>query len=98
MSKNQRKQYGSAFKTKVALEALRGEETFSVLSSEYGIGQTQISNWKQQAIERIQEGFSRGKAHQHKSDDAHIKELHAKIGQLSLEKDFLERASKVLLG
>jgi len=98
MSKNQRKQYGSAFKTKVALEALRGEETLSVLSSKHGVGQMQISNWKQQAIAHIREAFSRGKAHQNKSDEALIKELHAKIGQLTLEKDFLERASKVLLG
>ena len=98
MSRSERKQYGAAFKAKVALEAIKGEETLASLSTKYGVGQTQISNWKAQALAGMQETFGKGRERVRQGDEAHIKELHAKIGQLPLEKDFLERASKVLLG
>ena len=61
MSRSERKQYGASFKAKVALEAIKGEETLASLSTKYGVGQTQISNWKAQALAGMQETFVKGR-------------------------------------
>lgn len=92
MSKTKRKRYSAEFKAKVALEAIKGEQTISELASRFGLHPNMISNWKRQAIENMAESFS-GKAEKIRSaDDAQIKELHAKIGQLTVERDFLAKA------
>jgi len=92
MSKTKRKRYSAEFKAKVALEAIKGEQTISELASRFGLHPNMISNWKRQAIENMAESFC-GKAEKIRSaDDAQIKELHAKIGQLTVERDFLAKA------
>jgi transposase-like protein len=88
-----RRNHSPAFKAKVALEALRGEKTLSELSSQYGIHANQISTWKKQLLKDSPEIFT-GKISS--SDVDHEKEvriLHEKIGQLTVEKDFLVRVS-----
>ncbi len=91
MSKK-RKRFTAEFKTRVALDALTGELTLSELASKYGVHANQISKWKKQAKEQVAAGFA-GKAQKvQKSDEVLIKELHAKIGQLTVEKDFLQQA------
>lgn len=89
---NTRRRFTAEFKTRVALDALSGEHTLAELASKYGVHPNQVSQWKKQAKEQIAAGFA-GKAEkaQH-SDEARIKELHAKIGQLTVEKDFLQQA------
>ena len=96
MSKANRKRYTSSFKSKVALEAIKGELTLSEISAKYGIGQTQVSNWKRLALNGLQGLFDNGshKGNTSTNQEQHIKELHAKIGELTLERDFLERASR----
>jgi transposase len=92
MSKTKRKRYSAEFKAKVALEAIKGEQTVADLGSRYGLHPNMITNWKRQAIENLAETFS-GKAERDRTaDDAQIKELHAKIGQLTVERDFLAKA------
>jgi transposase len=87
-----RRRFSAEFKARVALEALSGEHTLSELASKYGVHPNQISQWKKQAKEGIVASFS-GKAHSGQQDsEAQIKELHAKIGQLTVEKDFLQKA------
>jgi len=61
MGKVTRKRYGSEFKAKVALDAIRGEQTLAELSAKHGIHQTMIAAWKRQAIEGLASTFS-GKA------------------------------------
>lgn len=91
MSKKRRK-FSAEFKTRVALEALSGEHTLSELASKYGVHANQISKWKKQAKEQIADGFAGKTKKTQQSDEALIKELHAKIGQLTVEKDFLQQA------
>ena len=88
-----RKQYPSSFKAKVALAALREDAPVSELAIKYGVHATVIHRWKKEALAGIEAGFSGKLESQTVDHDKHIKELHAKIGQLTVEKDFLLDAS-----
>ena len=95
MSKT-RKNYSAKFKSQVALAALREDSPISELSSKYGVHATVIHRWKKEALASMETGFS-GKFENQKVDhNAEIKELHAKIGQLTVERDFLSEASNRL--
>ena len=88
-----RRQYSAGFKAKVALEAIRGEATIAELVSKHGVHQTLINAWKQQAIEGMAGVFS-GKAEAAAAErEGDLEKLHAKIGQLVVERDFLAKAS-----
>lgn len=93
MSKTKRARYSAEFKAKVALEAIRGEQTLAELAAKHGVHPTMISNWKQQAIENMAETFASKSDRSRTDEEARIKELHAKIGQLTVERDFLAKAS-----
>ncbi len=88
-----RRRYSAEFKAKVALEALRGELTIAQLVAKHGVHQTLINAWKRQAVEGMAAVFS-GKAEAAEaSREAEVERLHAKIGELVVERDFLRRAS-----
>jgi transposase len=88
-----RKRYGPDFKAKVALEAIRGELTLAELAAKHAIHQTMIAAWKRQAIEGLATTFL-GKAEAAQvASEADVNRLHAKIGQLVVERDFLAKAS-----
>jgi len=92
MGKVTRKRYTAEFKAKVALEAIRGELTLAELAAKHGIHQTMIATWKKQAVEGMATTFS-GKAEAvQATSEAELAKLHAKIGQLVIEKDFLSKA------
>lgn len=92
MSKSKRKRYSAEFKVKIALAALKGEETSAQLASRYGVHPSQVTQWKSQAKEGMSEVFL-GKADRNEKDhEFEVKELHAKIGQLTVERDFLAKA------
>ena len=87
-----RRQYSAGFKAKVALEAIRGEATIAELVSKHGVHQTLINAWKRQAIEGMAGVFS-GKAEAAAAErEGDLEKLHAKIGQLVVERDFLAKA------
>ena len=88
-----RKTYSAEFKSKVALAAIREEGTLSELSSRFGINANVISKWKKQALMSFSDIFSNRRENIQVSNDQQIKELHAKIGELTIEKDFLQTAS-----
>jgi transposase len=92
MSKTKRKRYSAEFKAKVALEAIKGEQTIQELGSRYSVHPNQITNWKRQAIDNMAETFASKAERTRSNDDPQIKELHAKIGQLTVERDFLVNA------
>ena len=88
----QRRKFSAEFKAKVALAALSGELTLAELASKYDVHPTQIAGWKRQAKEGMVAAFSGKTATVQKDAAAEIRDLHAKIGQLTVEKDFLERS------
>lgn len=83
---------------KVALEAIREEMTLAELSKKYGVHATQIGTWKRTAIENMATAFGRRDAAPEQVSAADVDELHSKIGQLVVERDFLADASHQLLG
>jgi transposase len=92
MGKVTRKRYTAEFKARVALEAIRGELTLAELASRHGIHQTMIAAWKKQAVDGMASTFS-GKADAGPvTSETELAKLHAKIGQLVIEKDFLSKA------
>ena len=88
MSKRPRRNHGAVFKAKVALEAIKGEQTLVELAERFQVHPNQITEWKKQLLERASEIFDKEK----RSEGPDVKELHAKIGQLAMENDFLSVA------
>jgi len=86
MTKRPRRNHGAVFKAKVALEAIKGDQTLVELSDKFQVHVNQITEWKKVLLEKAPEIFDKGKS-SHKEQD--VKELHAKIGQLAMENDFL---------
>lgn len=92
MSKNKRKRYSAEFKSKVALEALKGESTVQELASRFEVHPNMIAQWKRQAIEGMADSFRSKSERGEALSEEQVKELHAKIGQLTVERDFLAKA------
>ena len=87
-----RRNLSAPFKAKVAIEALRGDQTLAELSSRHKVHPNLITKWKRQASEGMVDVFSGKPAGRDSSHEAEVKELHAKIGELTVEKDFLAKA------
>jgi transposase len=90
MARRPRRNHTAAFKAKVALAALKGEKTLSELAQQFDIHPNQITQWKTQLLEGAAVVF--GEAKEQESAKVDVTRLHAKIGELSLERDFLESA------
>ena len=88
-----RKRYSAEFKAKVAMEALRGELTTAQLATKHGVHQTLIGDWKRQAVEGLVTVFSGRAEAKEGMREEDVEKLHAKIGQLVVERDFLAKAS-----
>ena len=90
-----RTRYSAEFKARVALEALGAELTTAQLATKHGIHQTMVSDWKRQAMEGMAAVFAGKTAAQEgaRANEAEVDKLHAKIGQLLVERDFLAKAS-----
>jgi transposase len=90
MAKRARRTHSPAFKAKVALAAIKGEKTLAELAQQYDVHPNQITAWRTQLLESAAELFGRGAAEAVPAVD--VKALHAKIGELTLENDFLAGA------
>jgi transposase len=85
-----RKQHSAEFKARVAMAALSGAKSLAELSAEFGVHPTMISTWKQELVKRAGELFERGgQAAAVEDEQKVIDNLHRKIGQLQVERDFL---------
>jgi transposase len=89
-----RRKFTAEFKSKVALEALREERTLPELAARYDVHPNMIRAWKRQAAEGMAGIFTGKGSKQSGFNEAEIKDLHAKIGQLIVERDFLSKAFK----
>src|SRR6266404_6605956 len=92
MKKRARRNHTPAFKSKVALAALRNDRTIAQLAEQFAVHPTQITSWKEQLLAGAPDVFERGGSAKSSAAEVDIKSLHAKIGELVLENDFLERA------
>jgi len=89
MSKRPRRNHSPTFKAKVAVDAVRGEKTLAELAKLHDVHPNQINDWKNQLLDRAPSVFGAESASAPAID---LKDLHAKIGRLALENDFLAGA------
>ena len=87
-----RRRFTAEFKARVALEALRERDTIQVIAARYELHPNQVTTWKRQAADGLREVFSGGAGRKvAKEHEAKVRDLHAKIGELTVERDFFRR-------
>ena len=84
-----RRRVTGEIKARVALEALRGDKTVQEIAAKHKVHPNQVSTWKRQAIDGLSEVFSNGADRECQDRETEVRDLHAKIGQLTVERDFL---------
>jgi len=89
-----RRRFTAEFKARVALEALRGDRTIQEIAAKHKVHPNQVSTWKRQAVDGLSEVFSNGVDRAHRDHEGEVRDLHTKIGELTVERDFLARGLK----
>ena len=92
MSRRPRRNHTPAFKAKVALAAIKGDRTLAQLAEQFDVHANQITTWKEQLLEGAADVFGPGSGSGSAAAPVDVKALHAKIGEITLENDFLEGA------
>ena len=92
MSRRTRRNHTPAFKAKVALAAVKGDRTLAQIAEQFDVHPNQVTSWKAQLEGGAADVFGPGSGHAVSQPAVDVKALHAKIGELTLENDFLEGA------
>jgi transposase len=90
MTRRKRRNHSSAFKAKVALAAVKGDRTLAELADQFDVHPNQIQEWKKRLVEGAEDVFG-GNAVEAQHSEREIEQLHAKVGQLTMENDFLSK-------
>ena len=91
-----RKKFEPALKARIALEALKGEKTTAQISSEYGVHATQVTQWKQELVQRSAELFAKHKSSMAQEQEELTDKLHKTIGEITMENNWLKKKLKIL--
>lgn len=91
--KDRRNKFTGEFKTKIALEAIKGHRTVSEIASEYGVHPQQITQWKKQALDGLPDVLTDKRRKRKEDQNALVSELYQQIGQLKVELDWLKKKS-----
>lgn len=86
-----RKKFTAKFKSKVAVEALKGHLTVNQIASEYDVHPSQVNGWKKQLLEGSDDLFSKGKKQQAVNAEEEKDKLYSQIGRLKVEVDWLKK-------
>ena len=86
--RKERRRFSAAFKTKVALEAIKEKETVQQLASKFEVHPNQITQWKREFLEEVEQIFSKKKDEEKTNDEQDKDQLYSKIGRLQTEVDF----------
>ena len=92
MTKRTRRTHSAAFKAKVAMAAVKGERTLAELAQQFDVHPNQVTQWRSQVLEGAAGLFGADRGETKAAPSVDLKALHAKIGELTLENDFLEGA------
>ncbi len=95
--KRKRRNHSPNFKAKVAVAAVRGDKTLIELAEQFDVHPNQIQEWRRKLLDNVDQLFDRG-GRQAEETEHKLKELHAKIGQLTMERDFLEHGLERIHG
>ena len=95
--RRKRRNHSSAFKAKVALAAIKGDRTLADLAEQFDVHPNQIKEWRRKLLDQAGQLFDRGSKPPGDTEQE-FKELHAKIGQLTMERDFLEQGLERIHG
>jgi transposase-like protein len=94
MKKQSRRKFSAGFKAKVALEAVKNQQTLAELAKKFDVNPVMISKWKSELLENIAAAFEKKDAVE--KEDVDTQELYAQIGQLKVENEFLKKSCKRL--
>jgi len=95
--KRKRRNHSPKFKAQVALAAIRGDKTMTELAEQFDVHPNQIQDWRRKLLDGVEDVFENGSSGQEDSEQK-VKELHAKIGQLTMERDFLSQGLERIHG
>jgi len=95
MKSRKRRNFSAEMKSRIALEAIKGQKTIQEIATHYGVHPNQVTNWKKQAIEGMASVFADRRSHPETSEEALKAELYQQIGQLQVELDWLKKRSGI---